>query len=838
MSNFRPSTQSHSDKPKISTKKIDPTKEKDTAHCYNATIEQIQLLLDHMTDEQRILVLGAKKVGKTAFINSIYFALTDKPKELLQSNHMAKNEIRKAEVFKRKVDIRTVKVTNAQNPGTAIARKVLHKKALNIDFYDSHGLEDVHDQDKLATILTYLLEGKLKDKEYHWTLMQNEKTLNKCYKNIEADQSAAFKAIILLEDYKENDGEAITLADTLNKAIRKSDKMSVKNIPIIRIMLDSDKSNDKHVTNNNRLILTDFKQGQEIDRLSNKHNFGLPPMRFNLTTYKWSDMVSAYDMDCGDDPSGYIKLQEEMLEQFNKQREKERNLEELKQQCSSPVSKQRHSSDTTQNQITNSRRRASHGTLRSTINRLKTEQTASQSCTEENSTQTDIEKSLPRITKKQRPKNSLINLNRSSYESDFTTSGMESCVNSSSDTENEGNGVFTYNSRPKKSSNHLGTLIEESSNVKLDKEATEKETPLGDLENFSDRLPEKIPDTPVQVPTSPTVSSLNGPKISKKSSKNLISETTDSCFVENSHEIIISAGSGTSSSGVHSGNFNDSRETKPEQEPVKEDNEDQSSIQKPTVGLTEDEGHITDNLTEIEEELLKKVTMRDNQKESETKMTTLQIPENHENKDDSKGNLSQKSNSCSNLHDLKNDEQDPGGSPPLTSNFNDQQNTENIDENENEPKTTDQNQNPTEINSFSTSKSRSISCASGINFFPSERFEYNVRICPSDNEKQRLSHLLIFEYILEVIYKGEQGPGILWKLDRSVNANTGPLSNLFNNLMGIPHRNRRSNNNNNEDSSNNSNNNRSRGLNPANTLTSGLMGMRSSNSRAIRRQRH
>merc|ERR1712019_235609 len=99
--------------------------------------------------------------------------------------------------------------------------------------------------------------------------------------------------------------------------------------------------------------------------------------------------------------------------------------------------------------------------------------------------------------------------------------------------------------------------------------------------------------------------------------------------------------------------------------------------------------------------------MRDNQKESETKMTTLQIPENHENKDDSKGNLSQKSNSCSNLHDLKNDEQDPGGSPPLTSNFNDQQNTENLNENENEPKTTDQNQNPTETNSFSTSKSRS-----------------------------------------------------------------------------------------------------------------------------------
>ena len=65
--------------------------------------------------------------------------------------------------------------------------------------------------------------------------------------------------------------------------------------------------------------------------------------------------------------------------------------------------------------------------------------------------------------------------------------------------------------------------------------------------------------------------------------------------------------------------------------------------------------------------------MRDNQKENETKMTTLQIPENQENKDDSKGNLSQKSNSCSNLHDLKNDEQDPGGSPPLSQNFNDQQ---------------------------------------------------------------------------------------------------------------------------------------------------------------------
>ena len=71
---------------------------------------------------------------------------------------------------------------------------------------------------------------------------------------------------------------------------------------------------------------------------------------------------------------------------------------------------------------------------------------------------------------------------------------MESCINSSSDTENEGNGVFIYNhnssrnSRPKKRDNHLGTLVEESSNVKLDKEAsiTEKQTP------FEERLPEKM----------------------------------------------------------------------------------------------------------------------------------------------------------------------------------------------------------------------------------------------------------------------------------------------------------------------------------------------------------
>ena len=254
--------------------------------------------LDNMSDEKKVLVIGGEHVGTTEFINSIDLALTDADKEKLGPS--TKNfTLRPATIYKR------IKVQKSKNP-------------THIVFYEAFGFEHMKDQCKLATILRFLLEGKLKPSEFHWSLIQQENFLRKHFKNIEVRSTKAFSAIIYLEN-EYDDAETVKISSLITKAINRSDKQTVKKIPVIRCFLNGEKD----------CITSDLKSSLSADdsNVTSKNDFGLPKHRFNLDSYSWIDGYTDIDIENEDLPAGYLQCQQEELdrckqEQLNKQMSK------------------------------------------------------------------------------------------------------------------------------------------------------------------------------------------------------------------------------------------------------------------------------------------------------------------------------------------------------------------------------------------------------------------------------------------------------------------------------------------------------------------------------------
>lgn len=281
-------------KSKITPKKV--SNPKDEEEAWTKTIEQIILLLENMVEDKKILVIGGKSFNphqgvtnlSTEFINSLSMALKQESTEILTPS-VKDNDVREAVIY--------------QRPATNM------KQPLKVTFYDTSAFSTIHDQEKLATLIRFLLEGKLKPSEFRPNLFKSEAELRKHYKNIEVKSSKIFKAVIYLED-DSNDGDAIILADLITKAIKRSDKRLVNTIPVIRVLLNGEKDP----------ITADHKVSVSADEsnLTKKHNFGLPQQRYNLETYRWSDAYTDFDMDTETCPPGYKQLQQQILDTCEK----------------------------------------------------------------------------------------------------------------------------------------------------------------------------------------------------------------------------------------------------------------------------------------------------------------------------------------------------------------------------------------------------------------------------------------------------------------------------------------------------------------------------------------
>lgn len=177
---------------------------------------QITEKLKHLNSQNKILVIGARYVGKTSLINSLWCAMSGETNEIAGPGkpkfHLGQNCIYE----KRK---------SSKNSHTSL------------QLFDTRGIQDIHDNKKTALILQYILEGRITKGFFKQSLMLDADTLKNRLKSNKIDMGGFFKAVIFVESNNPTPSmveQTDRLADCLRTALSESRFMRLKHIPIIR----------------------------------------------------------------------------------------------------------------------------------------------------------------------------------------------------------------------------------------------------------------------------------------------------------------------------------------------------------------------------------------------------------------------------------------------------------------------------------------------------------------------------------------------------------------------------------------------------------------------------
>ena len=92
-------------------------------------------------------------------------------------------------------------------------------------FYDTRGLEGIHEQDQAALMLRYILEGRINHKCVPCVLLMNHDVIKKRYHNV-CDQSRRINLVLFVSDVTKPANSK--LMDLMCKAMRNSKVKSVK----------------------------------------------------------------------------------------------------------------------------------------------------------------------------------------------------------------------------------------------------------------------------------------------------------------------------------------------------------------------------------------------------------------------------------------------------------------------------------------------------------------------------------------------------------------------------------------------------------------------------------
>lgn len=253
------------------------TKEqKEVYHKVSEVKNQIKSNLPKVYHDNNVLVLGARNVGKSSLINSVWLAMTGESEERAPpvgvTFHLGCHKLYGREA-------RYSRDRGVRLPGGSI------------NLWDTRGIHLVHEEEKVALILQYLLEGRLERSFFHQALILPIDKLKSRFHNTEVSTKKHWKAVIFVE--RKNADEKMRtqterLGRILQSALSKSKFHSIKNLPVLRT-LNGAEEEVKNISTTLRANKSSIGSTESLTEV------GLPRQWHPIESYQWQIQYESVD---------------------------------------------------------------------------------------------------------------------------------------------------------------------------------------------------------------------------------------------------------------------------------------------------------------------------------------------------------------------------------------------------------------------------------------------------------------------------------------------------------------------------------------------------------------
>jgi len=191
----------------------------------------IKKCLWQLSTNLNVLVVGAKESGKSSLINSMSMSLQQTWTQCAKLSPGRSYLVEQCVLHKN---------SSKKQPGPTRNGKVV--------FYDTRGLEGIHEQEQAALMLRYILEGRINHKCVPCVLLMNHDVIKKRYHNV-CDLSRRINLVLFVSDVTQPANNK--LMDLMCKAMYNSKVKNVKHVPILSVATKGDQLQEASFLNLN-----------------------------------------------------------------------------------------------------------------------------------------------------------------------------------------------------------------------------------------------------------------------------------------------------------------------------------------------------------------------------------------------------------------------------------------------------------------------------------------------------------------------------------------------------------------------------------------------------------
>jgi len=174
----------------------------------------IQSCLSHLDTNLNVLVLGGSNSGKSSLINSMNMSLTQEWKDVAKICPGRKHVIDEC-----------VMLRNRKCNG-------------KVTFWDARGFDEVHDDEQIALILRYVLEGRIPSKCIPCVLLMSCELIKKRYHRVVEPHRRRIDLVLFVSD--PTTSPCTRLLKLLQQAITSSKQTLINDVPVVSVVTKMD----------------------------------------------------------------------------------------------------------------------------------------------------------------------------------------------------------------------------------------------------------------------------------------------------------------------------------------------------------------------------------------------------------------------------------------------------------------------------------------------------------------------------------------------------------------------------------------------------------------------
>jgi len=176
----------------------------------------IQNCLSHLDTNLNVLVLGAKDSGKSSLINSMNMALMQEWQDVAKMCPGRRHTMDDCVMFKQE-----------------------NRRTGRVVFRDARGFDELYDDEQLAIILRYILEGRIPSRALTYVLLMSAQSIKHYFHRVEEPHRSRIDLVLFVSD--PTTPPCTRLLKLLQQAICRSKQTFIKDIPVVSVVTKMDK---------------------------------------------------------------------------------------------------------------------------------------------------------------------------------------------------------------------------------------------------------------------------------------------------------------------------------------------------------------------------------------------------------------------------------------------------------------------------------------------------------------------------------------------------------------------------------------------------------------------